>query len=77
MNLQSVGQSHSDPNDELRLAIEQNNGLRQTLKAMRTAYDTRRLKELDTELKNAWMINEELGRRLRAVTIQAVAQVES
>lgn len=76
MNLQSVGQSHSDPNDELGLVIEQNNQLRETLKKMRTAYDQRQMRELDTELKNAWMINEELGRRLRAVTIQAAARVE-
>lgn len=74
MNLQAVGCQPSDPNDELRLAIEANNELRETLKKMRIAYDQRRMKELDTELKNAWMINEELGRRLRLPDLQLEKQ---
>lgn len=72
MNLQAVGCRPSDPKDELRLAIEAHGQLRETLKKMRTAYDQRRMRELNTELKNAWMISTDLGQRLEKVSLQFV-----
>ena len=77
MNLQAVGQAPSDPNDELKLAIDANNQLRETLKKMRIAYDQRRMKELDTELKNAWMINTEVETRLKAAQEYGTAKPNS
>ena len=72
MNLQSVGCRPSDPNDELKLAIEAHNQLRETLKKQRRCFDANDRKGLDTEIKNAWMISTDLGQRLEKVSLQFV-----
>lgn len=64
--MSAVGFAPTDPIEELRRTYKAVQELRKTLKNARKAFDSRRLKELDTALMNAWLISTEIEDRLVA-----------
>lgn len=66
-NLSAVGFRPSDPEDQQQRIYEAVLKLRETLKKVRVAFDDRRMRELDTEIGNAWLIFTDLERRLKAL----------
>lgn len=64
MNLESVGFTPTTPEHELERTIEALQQLREALIKARQAFKSRRMRELDTELANAWMIYGEAQQRV-------------
>ena len=60
----SVGFTPTDPVEQLRRAYTALNELRKALKNARRSFDKRNLRQVDTELANAWLISDEIKRRL-------------
>lgn len=60
----SVGFTPTDPLEELRRTYRAVQELQKTLIKARRCFDNRRLKQLDTELANAWLMASEIQMRV-------------
>lgn len=69
MNLQSVGFKPIDPNEQVRRAQEAVKKLKEVLTKARQAFDQKRMRELDTELMNAWLVHVEIEDRVNSLNL--------
>lgn len=67
MKLESVGFKPPDPNEQRERILEALQKLKDEQIKARQAFNTRRMKELDTALINAWMIRDEIETRLKDI----------
>ena len=62
--IMSVGFVGTGPLEELRRVYNAVKELRKSLADARKSFDSRQVKQLDTDIANAWLISTEIERRL-------------
>lgn len=67
MKLQSVGFKPPDKDQQIKRAQEALQKLKDELTNARQAFNSRRMKDLDTALINCWMIRDEIETRLKDI----------